>query len=302
MKNIKLAISLSFVMLFAGFACQDEDFVVYGNEEFQQVADPFLRIKTPLLSFQAGTPSYHMEFDVINGSNRLNSIDIYMTFTDANTGATSNEALLGTYTMDAGGFTRVTDELTYDDLKAGLTVNGGPLPDDQAELAVGSLWVFRLVGHYASGIELKMSGSIRVGVLSRFAGFYRVVESVYFRIGVNSGNWTGQTRFIGSVDATTFSYNDWWGLFAWAGNSFHIKLNESDNTLQLPIITSSGIFSGHRALDCSVEPATFTAVSCTGSNILIPDDVNGKHVIKLTYGYFTNGSGSREFQEVLEKI
>lgn len=41
---------------------------------------------------------------------------------------------------------------------------------------------------------------------------------------------------------------------------------------------------------------------CTGTNILIKDDVNGKHRIKLTYGYFTEGSGSREFYEEMEKF
>lgn len=304
MKNIKLALSLSLALIFVGFGCDDSDYVTYDGEAFQDVADPFLRIKTPVLSFQAGIPSYHMEFDVINGANRLNTIDIYKTFTDAVTGASSNEALLGTYTIEGDDYTVVTDELTYEDLKTGLTVNGGSLPDNQAELAVGSLWVFRLVGHYASGKAQQMGGSIRVGVLSRFAGFYRVVQSEYYRINVPRPDlaWTGQTRFIGSVDATTFSYNDYWGLFAWAGNSFNFELDESNNKIRVPILTASGLFSGNRAINCVDDAAVLVNVHCDESNILIPDDVTGKHVIKLSYGYFTNGSGPREFYEVLEKI
>lgn len=301
MKNIKLIISLSFAFLFVTVACNDDDPVEYGSETFQVVTDPFLQIKTPVLAFQAGIPSYTMQFNVVNGLKRISAVDVFMTFTDATTGASTNEALLGTYSLDAGDFTSVSDDLTYADLKAGLVLNGGSLPDDETDLAIGSGWVFRFVGKRAEG-DISLPGNIRVGVLSRFAGLYEVVESEYYRIGVLTATWDGQTRFIGSVDATTFSYNDFWGNFAWGGNSFRFRLNEADNTITVPILVNEALFGGNRALDCAVEPATFTAVSCDGSNVLIPDDTNGKHVIKLTYGYFTDGSGPREFQETLRKL
>jgi len=147
-----------------------------------------------------------------------------------------------------------------------------------------------------------LPGNIRVGVLSRFAGLYEVIESKYYRIGVLTAEWTGQTRFIGSVDATTFSYNDFWGNFAWGGNAFHFRLDESDNSIQVPILVD-GLFSGTRALDCDVEPQTIGFVFCAGSNVLIQDEVGGHHVIKLTYGYFNDADGgSREFYEVLRKL
>jgi hypothetical protein len=216
----------------------------------------------------------------------------------------SNEVLLKTYPLEAGQVTTIVADLTYADLKAGLTVNGAGLPDDDVDIAIGSGWQFRFVGRRGEG-EIPLSGSVRVGVLSRFAGIYRVVEAEYFRIGVptNAGAWVGQTRFIGSVDATTFSYNDFWGPFVWTGSSFNFTLDESDNTINVPIPVNGALFSGDRALNCNIEPEIFVNVSCDGSNILIPDDVNGKHRIILTYGYFTNAdSGAREFYEVLEKI
>jgi hypothetical protein len=280
--------------------CDDDDYVQYGNESFQVVTDPFLQIKTPVLAFQAGTPSYTMEFNVVNGTKRINSVEVYKVFTDASTGNVSNEALLGTYTLDAGNFTAIVDDLTYEELKAGLTVNGGPLPDDETQLAIGSQWQFRFVGKSANG-DIALPGSIRVGVLSRFAGIYEVIESEYFRIGVSTATWTGQTRFIGSVDENTFSYNDWWGNFAWGGQSFNFDLNP-DFTIKVPILTASGLFSGNSALDCSVNPELFMIFDCMDTNVLIPDDVTGHHIIKLTYGYYTDGSGPREFREVLRKI
>ena len=79
--------------------------------------------------------------------------------------------------------------------------------------------------------------------------------------------------------------------------------------MTIPLLDENGqlahgdpLFSGNRALGCHTEPELFTNVPCDGSNMLIPDDVNGKHRMILTYGYFTDGSGLREFYEVLEKI
>ena len=72
--------------------------------------------------------------------------------------------------------------------------------------------------------------------------------------------------------------------------------------IEVPIITESGLYSGNRALSCKTDKNQFKNVPCDGSNILIEDNVNGKHIIKITYGYFTDGSGPREFYEVLEKI
>jgi hypothetical protein len=58
---------------------------------------PFLQVITPVISFQAGVPSYHMEFCVVNGLKRITDVEVYSVFTDAATGAQSNEVLLDTY-------------------------------------------------------------------------------------------------------------------------------------------------------------------------------------------------------------
>jgi hypothetical protein len=302
MKNIRFGILLAVSLLVVGVGCE-EDLVEYGPEQPQKITDPYLQIVTSVIAFQAGTPSYSMEFNIINGEKRISAVDVYMVFTDAATGAESNEALLVSIPADAGNFTAVSQELTYAQLKSGLTVNGGPLPDNEVDLAVGSGWQFSFIGRRGEG-DIPLNGSIRVGVLSRFAGIYRVVEGQYFRIGVptDAGAWVGQTRFIGSVDETTFSYNDFWGPFVWTGSSFRFVLDPSDNSIEVPVLVNGALFSGNRPMNCSINPADFAFVPCDGSNVLIPDDANGKHTIKLTYGYFTDGSGPREFYEVLEKL
>jgi hypothetical protein len=276
----------------------------------QGVTDPYLQINTPVIGFQAGIEDYAVSLNAINGAKSISEVKVYSVFTDAGSGETSNEVLLTSFPVTSPTRTVIDGKLTYDDLKAGITVGGEPLPEDQNELKVGSGWKLRFTGISAFG-ELPLGGSVTVAVLSRFAGIYKVKASVYYRIGVEqpASVWTGQERFIGSVSETVFSYNDYWGPFAWTGNQFNFEVNfGTEPAAQYPItapIIVDGIYSGTYAMSCNDDTkGDFSKVSCTGSNVLIPDDATKKHVIKLTYGYFTASGavGPREFQETLEKI
>jgi hypothetical protein len=300
MKNIIKIVGL-FVFATLLFSCNDDEAVAYQTGLTQQITDPYLQVTTGVVSFQAGTPSYNMRFNVLNGTKALSKVDIYHFYTDNATGKVSNEVLYKSFPV-SGALTKIDDEFTYDELKAGLMIDGAGLPEDQTALAIGSGWRMRFEGTVTDGSVIPMSGSIFVGVLSRFAGLYKVIESGYWRIGVDNGGWNGGERFIGSVDETTYSYNDFWGNFGWGGNAFHFRLDETDNSITVPILVNGALFSGNRAINCTDDAAIFVNAPCAGSNVLIPDDANGKHVIKLTYGYFTDGSGPREFYEVLEKI
>ncbi len=294
---------LFFIAIFMIGSCGDDDFVENSTGGIQKIADPFLQILTPVVSFQAGTPNYPIAFNVVNGERAVTKINVFSTYTDANSGMSTERILFKSYTVGADNLLEVRDTIDYNQLREGITIDGAGLPDDQVLLPVGSGWVLSFEGETAQG-DLTLGGKMNVAVLSRFAGLYRVIESDYYRINVQSGiaDWRGQERFIGSVDATTFSYNDFWGPFGWSGSSFNFILDESDNSIMAPVIAGSGLFSGNRALDCNTEPGLFVDVPCDGSNMLIPDEVDGKHVIRLTYGYFSDGSGSRQFYEVLEKI
>ncbi|MBK8390914.1 MAG: hypothetical protein IPL23_17240 [Saprospiraceae bacterium] len=128
-------------------------------------------------------------------------------------------------------------------------------------------------------------------------------------MGSNStqAGWPGSTRFIGSVDDNTFSYNDYWGGFAWAGKSFRFDIDFATNKITVPILVGGALFSGNRALNCATDAADMKSVPCNEANVFITDEATGKHVIKLAYGYFTNNAdptigGPREFYEELEKV
>lgn len=300
--NLKLSIFSFLILGFGFFSCGEEDLVTYQEGGVLKIADAYLDILTPVVSFQAGTPDYSISMDIINGEKRVTKVNVYSIYTDAISGKTSNEVLLTTIDVPAGAKVNLTKKLTYADLKNGITVNGGPLPDDQNKLSVGSGWKLRFDGESSLG-KVPLTGNINLAVLSRFAGIYKVVESHYYRIGVLTAQWDGQERFIGSVDDNTFSYNDYWGNFGWSGKSFRFRIDFATNKIDVPIIVpGNGTFAGNRAISCATDEALFAQFDCKTFNSFEPDEATGKHRIKLTYGYFTDGSGPRAFYEVLEKV
>ncbi len=304
---------IPYLVLFVGIVlgmsgCIDQETVEYTVENDLQRNDPLTQIlvNTPTVSFVAGEPGYDVDFLVITPNNDdTKQIKVYKTFTDASTQSVSAEVLFTTYDVAAGQNTiSLTDNYTYAELKADLTVDGNPLPDDEVELAVGSKWDLRLEPVDGSGNPTFDAGAISIAVLSPFAGLYTVIDSDYWRIGVQSGaaDWKGNEVFIGSVDATTFSHVDNWGPFTAADGAvgqFVFTLN-ADNSITVLDDPSQLFFSGNDMLTCQEDGPTFANVPCDGSNVLEPSP-DGKHIIKLTYGYFTTGSGPREFYEVLEK-
>lgn len=307
MNNIKLYIYvLGAIML--SVSCGEKEFVEYpiAADELS-IVDPYIQLVTAVVPFQAGVESYDIAFNAINGTKRLTKIDVFKQFTNAATMESSDKVLFKSY--DVGDLkTQITEVVDYTQLKQDLSVGGASLPEDETLLAIGSGWVLTFVGTLADGGTIDLGGAINVGVLSPYAGLYEVVESDYYRINVQSGgaDWTGQDRFIGSVDETTFSYNDFWGPFSWTGFSFNFSVDPESNEITVPIVVNETLFSGNRALGCDTEPELFVDVPCEGSNILIkdpdnPDGANGKHEIIITYGYFTDGSGSRQFYEKLRK-
>ncbi|NJN25037.1 MAG: hypothetical protein HC819_03140 [Cyclobacteriaceae bacterium] len=308
MKYIGSKISLVFLtLLIVANGCDEsqDPFAEYKQGPLQQITDPYLQIKTPVVQFQAGTPSYTVALNAINGLKQITKLDAYSVYTDAKTGSKSDPVLFKSYTIDNPLKVEISDEVTYEDLKDGIMVDGAGLPANDVELAVGSGWVLRFIATTASGDEIPLSGSVNIAVLSRFAGIYRVVDMKYWRLGEDRddvyGSQIGNTRFIGSIDENTFSYNDYWGPFPWSGGSFNFDINFDDNSITVPIVCC-GLFSGNYATNCKDNADKLTNVPCTGSNVLQPDDATGKHRIILTYGYFSEGSGPREFWEILEKV
>jgi hypothetical protein len=293
-------------------SCSDDDNTVDYNQNAainQSVLDPYLQVTTGFVPFKPGTAEYTIGFNVINGVKALDKVNIYATFKDAGTGKSSNEVLVETYDIDSPYRTVVTDQLTYNELKEGFTINDGSLPASDEDIVPGSGWTFRFEGVEASGNAVDLPGAINM-VLSKYAGLYVVSESTYVRgPGEFLGDWNGTEVFIGHVDEVTLSYNDRWGVFDWSGCSFNFSIDPTSKAITVPILTDCGVFSGTGAINCKDNAGSFKNLSdylghavCPVSNILIDDEVNGKHVIKLTYGYMGANGIPRAFTETLTKI
>lgn len=298
---------LMMLVSFAWLGCEDDPKIDYGNSEAPlQHTDPYLQVVTGFIPFEIGTPSYDFEFNLVNGIDEIENVRLYGSFFDSESGLTSNEIIYGEYPVNEPLKALIQDNFTYDELKAGLLVGGSELPVSDVDIAPGSGWSFRFEGDYASGRTGVLAGSINM-VLSKYAGNYEVIESSYFRIGADNGDWDGQVIFIGFVDQVTLSHNDFWGPLPWAGKSFHITVNP-DNSLTAPVLTADGIrnvTTDGFLLTCVENASKFDNVPCAGSNKIVDDEGGpGRHRIYLTYGYeiIAGATGTREFYEVLERV
>ena len=108
---------------------------------------------------------------------------------------------------------------------------------------------------------------------------------------------------IESVDATTYRVVEYFGAFN--GNEYYFQIDENDK-ITYPAETPDGdaqTGNGEPMTTCALNPGDLTNVPCgADTNIVIRDDVSGKDRLVMTFGYFTGGSGPREFYQVLEKI
>jgi hypothetical protein len=304
--------SLATVIALLALACTEPDPVTYdlNNAVVPTQSDAYVQVNTPVIGFQAGTEKYGLAVNVINGVNSISKLNVYSTFTGTS-GVSSNEVLLTSYPVSAKTREVIIDSLTYADLKAGLTLDGDPLPEDELELAVGASWALRLEGVNAAGEVVPINGGgISVAVLSPYAGIYEYSDLEYWRINVLRDDVTGPSLggevYIGSVDENTFSHNDWWGPFSdWTGSHFEFDVDFENPIAEnvYPVVNfqfPDGLYSGTSALTCASTPGGLPNVNCGGSNRLIVDPVENKHRFILSYGYVGAG-GNREFYNVLDK-
>lgn len=309
-KNTWKVLLLSALVLSGAVSCSENEAPTFKTGGVAKIPDSYLQILTPVVSFQAGNEKYGITFNAIMGEKVPGRVDVYASYTDAAsaTGLTSEEVLLTSYEISGDLKDYVTDSLTYEDLKEGITIDGDPLPESDLDLAVGARWSLRLVGVYSDNEEEDF-GTITVAVLSPYAGLYEVVDGAYYRIGVIQGSWTGSIRFIGSVDENTFSH-EYVGLLGpstgFADATWEFDLDVETFVLTVPADPADPLL-GDEQRNCVDNSGAFTNVSCAGSNILVPDPVGGRHRIFLTYGYAIvtgdpAGQGVREFYEELVKV
>lgn len=305
MKKFKLY-SL-FLLVIAGlYSCEkDSDLLTSGAQ-----TGGLLTVNSGLVGYVVGNGNdfkYEAVVTVFQGDVKTTKIEVYKSFTNV-AGKKSSEILFKTIDVPTSPKNQViTFTASYNELKAGLTVNGSALPTDDSLLTIGDAWTLRYVTTTTGGNLHANSKTTKVAVGTRFAGTYRVIDSNYWRLGVSNGGWNGDIRVIESVDATTYRFVDYAGSFQAATNTHYFTIN-SAGVVSTPQTYKGEVqlLNGWPLITCASNPIDMK-LSCgyAGSqNTVTKDDVNKKDRIYRTYGYYTGAGavGPREFYEALERV
>ncbi len=269
-----------------------------------------LDVKNILVPYVVGNGNdfeYKASISAFQGDVKVITVDIYKTFTTVG-GVSSNTALLKTITFpNTAQIENLDFTATYNELIAGLLVDGVALSSDDSNLNIGDYWTLKYVSRTSAGTSAENLKTTKVAVGTRFAGQYNVVQCEYWRIGVIrpdvTGSFLGTVVTIESVNATTYRKLEWCGPFS--GNEFYFTIDSGDNVL-VPTTYNGEVqlLNAFPAVNCSETPGDMTnACNFAGiQNKAVRDDVDGKDRIYMSYGYLNPASGSREFYEVLEKV
>lgn len=301
MKTIKYIFIAMFSLTLAT-SCTDDD-----NDELtgDAIEGGLVNLDAAAIGYVVGNDgTYTASGEFYQGAEKTVSVDVYKSFTDSETGATTDEILfeeIDFSDIQQGFANDFSFQFKYEDLIEGLS----SLPSNDAELNIGDFWTLKFVSTLEDGTVVTNAASVKVSVGTRFAGVYRTVEAEYYRLGVltyTESDWPAETT-IESVDATTYRVVEYFGAFNL--NEWYFQIDENDN-ITYPDETPSGDAqqgNGQPLITCVSDPSNMTNVPCgSNTNIVIRDDVNGADQLVMSFGYLTAGSGPREFYQVLEKI
>lgn len=299
------------VTLFLVSACTEEDVDEVLNIDH---TGGLLEITSTNISYIVGdNATYSVKFTAFHGDDPIQKIEVYNKYS-TNTGENSNTVLLKTIDVTPSGYKESLNfSVTYEELIQGIIFDGAPLSDDDSGLNIGDGFTLTYKAYTASGDVSSSRGTTQIKVATRFAGTYRVIDSNYYRIYAFSSTWTGDLRIIESVDASIYKkagVGPWntdtvisgFGYAAEEGEMYFTV--ESDDTVNFDGVGNS-TFLQQPYITCGSNPAEFAPtlsfVPCNPSNFVIRDDVDGRDIIYMTYGYLAS-SGPRVFYEVLEKV
>jgi len=180
---------------------------------------------------------------------------------------------------------------------------GQALPASDGDYLIGDYWEFEYNATTSDGNVAIQNTTTKATVATRYAGKYRFVEGVYYRIGVltNTGSyWPAETLFE-SIDAKTYKMN---GVAAWPENVVYFQI-DAEGKITYPAEWGgvAQTINGNPLISCETSASDMTEVcGLPNANTVIKDDVAGKDQLIMSYGYYTAGSGPRVFYQVMEKI
>lgn len=318
MKNIKnIALLFLFVSSSLFVSCEADSDTLTGGAELGGL----LSVKKEAITYVIGNgqdKNYDNKITIYQGNEKVQKIDVYKTFTTTKTvngevvEVTSNSLLLKTLTLPVVAQTEVVAySTTYNELVAGLTLDGSPVATSDGNLKIGDYFTLKYVSTLNNGKVHENYSKTKMSVGTRLAGTYTVIETAYWRIGVPRPDvtWAGQTRIIESVDAITYRFLNYAGPFV-GENTHYFTVDPLTNIVNTPEKYNgvAQILNLWKLTNCDTASPYNMPNACGAfpglQNIVVKDDVNGKDKIYRTYGYYTEtgAAGSREIYEVLEKV
>lgn len=137
---------------------------------------------------------------------------------------------------------------------------------------------------------------------SDITGAYECLEGEYWRIGsfsAGTSTWPPATDII-FLCGNTYRVIEYFGLFD--RNEFYFEVDELDQ-ITYPATTPDGIpqtGNGQLMTNCIDNPGDLTNIPC-GPETNYVDRTDGI-TLYMSFGYFTPGSGPREFYQVMRKL
>lgn len=294
---------LSFITF---FACNDDQLNV-RNWDGNTVEGGLLDVKNTSLNYVVGNPGpYTANLRVYQGAVKSTSIRINKTFYSGNYISNTVENFMTIDISDTSETNIISYSFNFSEMIAGLTGPvGNPLPDDDTAYQIGDYWVFEYFTTTSNG-EHKNYSSTKTTVSTRFAGTYNILVGDYWRIGEYRPDvaWPPQL-IIESVNAEIYKHIGVGGFLDDGGipNDFYFTVDADTGAITVMDVDPDGnavVLNGQPIMTC--ELFTFESAPCEGSNIAVKNDETGEDSITITVGYFTSGSGPREFYEELQKV
>lgn len=314
--RIKNILTLFVLAALALQSCDKSEQMVTGVE------GGLIEIQNPSINYVVGNPGpYTASVRVYQGEVKTTRVEVYKSFNTVSidtfknvanedsivtTALTSNTVLFKTIDITATDQNSIQSfDFTFDELIEGLTIDGEDLPVLDGDYRIGDNWELIYKSTVSDGRIVEQNTPTKVTVATRYAGKYRLVQAVYYRVGVltNDGSyWDDPYWLFESIDAKTYKM---YGVSAWDDQIVYFQIDGTTGKITYPAEWNgvAQIINDMPLITCETNPTDMTNVcGLPNANTVIKDDVNGKDRLVMSFGYYTAGSGSREFYQVMEKI
>ena len=158
-------------------------------------------------------------------------------------------------------------------------------------------------GVVSNGRTDQIEVTIEFLCFSEITGTYETLDAEYWRLGVlnlDEASWPAEIEIL-YICNDTFRVLEWIGPFNL--NEWYFKVND-DGIISYPATRPNGSpqrLNDQPIITCASNPGDMANVPCGSETNFV--EIDGENLnLHMSVGYFTTGSGPREFYQVLKKI